>query len=126
MGGCDPGRHTFTGETCQALAREWATVIDGAVVNVLRGPAVVEDQGRSVLLRQALVVATVDLTRRLDELEPRPACDLDEFMTSAEPLFSPELRAGVGEALFDGQPSASYEDWLEDVRQTVRIIDDDA
>jgi len=45
-------------------------------------------------------------------------------MATAEPLFSAVLRAGVGDALYDGLPLASYEEWLGDVRKSARIIED--
>lgn len=124
MGGCTAERHTFIGDTCQDLAREWATVLNGGIVRVLQGPAVVENQGRSVLIRQALVITTVDLNMRLQELDLQADCDQPEFMAAAEPRFSAELRAGVGDALYDGLPPASYNDWLQDVRNVVRTIDD--
>ena len=124
VGGCTANRHTFTGDTCQDLAREWATVLDEGVVGVLRGPAAVGDQGRGVLLHQVLIITTVDMNTRLEELGLRNTCDLAEFMATAEPVFSAELRAGVGDAMYDGLPPASYEEWLADVQKTASIISD--
>jgi hypothetical protein len=124
VGGCTANRHTFISDTCQDLAREWATVLNEAVVGVLRGPAEVGNQARSVLLRQAVVISTVDLNSRLAELGLRGTCKVPEFMATAEPVFSAELRRGVGDAMYDGLPPASYEEWLTDVRKTARIIDD--
>lgn len=37
MGGCSAERHDFIGASCEALAREWATILDRAVVAVLDG-----------------------------------------------------------------------------------------
>lgn len=45
-------------------------------------------------------------------------------MAAAEPLFSDRLRAGVGGVLYSGNPPATYAEWLDGVRRTVRIIDD--
>lgn len=123
-GGCTANRHTFTSDTCQDLAREWAAVVDEGVLGVLRGPTEVAGQGRSVLLRQVVVIPTVDLNERLRELGLRGTCDPGDFMASAEPVFSAELRAGVGDAMYDGLPPASYDEWLVDVQKTVAIIED--
>jgi hypothetical protein len=124
VGGCTANRHTFISDTCEDLAREWATVLNEGVVGVLRGPAEVGNQARSVLLRQVVVISTVDLNSRLAELGLRGTCKVPEFMATAEPVFSAELRAGVGDAMYDSLPPASYEEWLADVQNTVRIIDD--
>ena len=124
VGGCDPGRHEFTSSTCQDLAKEWATVLDAAVVKILDGPEAVAEQGRSVRLRQALVITTGDMNIRMQALSLQAACDLPEFMGAAEPVFSGALRAGVGNALYDGAPTATYGEWLDDVRSVARSIDD--
>ena len=123
VGGCT-ARHTFVGSTCADLAKEWAEVLDLAVIAVLDGPDSVAEQGRSVRLRQALVITTADMNTRLQALGLKADCDLPEFIGVAEPLFSAKLRAGVGVALFDGNPAATYEEWLDDVRTVARVIDD--
>jgi hypothetical protein len=41
----------------------------------------------------------------------------------AEPEFSADLRAKVGAALFDGEPVATFDDWLADVTRTLAVID---
>lgn len=124
MGGCTAERHDFTSSTCADLAREWATVLDAAVVAVLNGPDAVGDQGRSSLIRQALVITTIDMNVRMREVGLQADCDLPEFMAAAEPLFSAEIRARVGDALYDGKPPATYDEWLQDVRKVARLIDD--
>lgn len=123
VGGCAGDRHTFTSSSCADLAREWAGEVDKAVVAILRGPKVVNNEARSSRLRQKLSVVTIDMTTRLRELALQKDCDLPEFMAIAEPMFSPELRAGVGDALYDGNPSATYEEWLDDVRSVAKMID---
>lgn len=46
-------------------------------------------------------------------------------MAAAEPLFSDRLRADAGGALYGGgNPPSTYAEWLDDVRRTVRMIDD--
>lgn len=124
VGGCTTERHGFAGSSCAGLAEEWATELDGQIVEILEGPDSVADQGRSVRIRQALVVTTVDMNTRLTELALQADCDVPEFMAAAEARFSETLRAGAGDALYDGDPSATYEEWLQDVRNVVRMIDD--
>lgn len=91
---------------------------------ILDGPDAVENQSRSVLFKQALVITTIDIQTRLTEHGLLETCDLPEFMAAAEPLFSDRLRAGAGGALYSGSPPATYSEWLDDVRRTVRMIDD--
>jgi len=124
LGGCTAQRHTFVSGTCEDLAREWAQVLDTALVAILDGPEAVEDQSRSVLMKQALVITTIDMQTRLTELGLADTCDLPEFMAAAEPSFSDELRARAGGGLYSGNPPATYAEWLDDVRSTVRMIDD--
>lgn len=124
VGGCTAERHKYTSSTCADVAREWAQVLDRAAVAVLDGPEVVAEQRRSVRLRQALVIASADMNLRIRELRLQEKCDLPEFMAAAEPVFSADLRARVGAALFDGDPIASYEDWLADVQEVARVIDE--
>ncbi len=122
-GGCTAERHRFTGPTCRDLALEWAQVLDGAVVAILAGPATFDGQARSSRLRQALVITTVDLNRRLQALNLQASCDVPEFMAAAEPRFSTTLRNNVGASLFDGSPVSTYQDWLADVGLIIRSID---
>lgn len=124
LGGCKSARHTFVSSTCEDLAREWAGVLDTALVAILDGPDAVANQGRSVLIRQALVITTIDMQTRLTEIGLKETCDSPEFMAAAEPRFSDRLRAGAGGALYEGNPPATYSEWLDDVRKVVRMIDD--
>src|SRR6478672_2519088 len=77
-GGCSPDRHTFTSSTCVALAVEWAQVVDKAVVAILDGPEVVDGNAKSVQLRQAVLLATLDVNARLRELDLQATCDVPE------------------------------------------------
>jgi len=63
------------------------------------------------------------MSTRLQELGLVESCDIPAFMAAAEPTFTAELRAKVGAGLYDGDPMASYEEWLEDVKRTLRVID---
>ena len=123
LGGCSE-RHQFTASTCDGLAREWATVLDQQIVAILNGPTD-PDLARSVRLKQAIVVVTTDMNTHLRELGFQAACDVPEFISIAEPMFSADLRARVGAALYDSKPMATYSEWLDDVRRTLNVIDAD-
>ena len=125
MGGCTIPRHTYTSSSCADLAREWAGALGPALLTVLDGPPSAGGNGRSVRLHQELVIATADLNIRLRALNLQAQCDVPEFLATAEPLFPSRLRTGVGEALYDGNPVSTYDDWLDDVRRTLGVIDDD-
>jgi hypothetical protein len=124
MGGCTTERHQFTGSTCADLAREWVTVLDPAVLAILDGPAGVNSQARSSRLKQVVVITTLDMNTRLRALDLQADCDVPEFMAVAVPLFSEKVRSGAGSALWDGNPPATFEEWLDDVSRTLRVIDD--
>jgi hypothetical protein len=121
MGGCTAERHQFTSTTCADRSREWVTILDPAVAAILDGPAGVK---RSIPLKRAVVITTVDMNTRLRELELQADCDVPEFMAVAVPLFSEKVRSGAGSALWDGDPPATFEEWLDDVARTLRVIDD--
>jgi hypothetical protein len=123
MGACDT-RHVYTGSTCAELAREWVGVLNATAGPVVTGPPTVGDQARSVRLHLAMVTSAVGVNARIRELDLARECDVPGFMAVAEPLLSPELRSGAGQAMYDGDPVASFDDWLADLRKTLRVIDD--
>jgi hypothetical protein len=124
MGGCDVPRHVYTGSTCADLAKEWVGVLNSTAGSVVTGPATVGDQAKSVRLHLAMVTSTVGVNARIRELDLAAQCDVPGFMAVAEPLLSPELRSGAGQAMYDGDPVASFEEWLVDLRKVLRVIDD--
>ena len=124
VGGCDP-RHSFTTTTCGTLAEEWGLEMDRRIVPILQDPTQDPNQAASVLLRQALVVVTSDMNTRLRSLNLAQDCEVEAFLSAAEPHLSDELKASVGDLLFDGSPRATYEEWLEDVRLVLRMIEEE-
>lgn len=122
-GGCTIERHAFVEETCDDLARAWAIVVDNLVREVIAGPESVGNQSRSVRLKQAVVISTIDVNDRLRILGSRTECDADAFLRAAEPHFSALLRAEVGRSMYDGDPVVGYQDWLADVAKSVKMID---
>jgi hypothetical protein len=125
VGGCDPGRHEYLGATCDEVAKEWAAVLDEAVLGVIDGPDSVDDEGRSVRLRQAIVITTIDADQHLESLDLAAGCNAEAFLATAEPLLSADLRTKVGGAMYDGDPLVPYEEWLADVRKVVAVIEAD-
>lgn len=59
----------------------------------------------------------------LKELGLHDSCDVPEFLDAAEAELSPQLRDGVGGALYDGVPPATYEEWKSEVTLMLGIID---
>ena len=125
LGGCTATRHEYKGTTCEEVAKEWAAVLDGAVLAVINGPASVAEQGRSVRMKQAIIITTVDADRHLESLDLAGGCDAPAFLATGEPLLSPELRSGVGGAMYDGDPLVGYQEWLDDVHKVVAVIEDE-
>lgn len=125
VGGCTATRHEYKGSTCDEVAKEWAAVLDESVLAVINGPDSVGDQGRSVLMRQAMIITTVDADQHLESLDLAGGCDAPSFLATAEPLLSPELRARVGGAMYDGEPVVGYQEWLDGVGKVVAIIEDE-
>ena len=124
VGGCEP-RHSFAARTCSGLAEEWARELDRKVTPIVRDPDQDPNQAASVLLRQALVVVTVDMSTRLRSRGLAGECDVPTFLAAAEPHFSAELKGGVGPLLFDGVPPTTYRDRLDDIRKLLRVIEEE-
>lgn len=50
-------------------------------------------------------------------------CDVPEFLGAAEAEFSPQFKEGVGEALYDGVPPATYGEWRSELTLMLGVID---
>jgi hypothetical protein len=124
-GGCTTERHEFTGSTCDDLAREWGMFVDRLVVTIVTGPDDAGGQGKSVRMKQAVVITTGDMNERMRELSLRAECDVGGVLAVAEREFSETLRGSVGGAMFDGDPAVGYDDWITDVRRSLQVIDDE-
>ena len=123
MGGCDEDQPTYTGTTCADLAREWGDEVDQRVSGVIDGPAVVDGEQKSVQQSQVLVLTSTRLSMYMDRKGVLDGCDLPEFLPIAEEQFSDKLREGVGSIIYDGDPVASYEEWLADLEKFIAVID---
>jgi hypothetical protein len=111
--------------TCDGLAGEWGTFVDKLVVAIIAGPPDVGEEGKSVRLKQAVVITTNDMNQRMRALSLESECDVDGVLRVAEPRFSAALRSGVGMAMYDGDPAVGYDEWITDVRRSLEVIDDE-
>lgn len=123
IGGCRSDLPVFQGEDCAAIGREFGAYLNDETLAIVQGPSDVDGEARSVRLKQAMTLMASLANTQLDALGLRSACDAPQFLAAAEPEFSDELRATVGDALFDGQPAATYQEWFADVERSVSVID---
>ena len=113
MGGCAADLPTFTGSTCDEIADEFGPAMDAAVLKVIHGPQNVNGERRSVRLTSANIVITTLATDRMIELGIIDDCEMPDFLDRASQGFSPELKASVGSIVYDNDPPATYNDWVE-------------
>lgn len=124
FGGCSPDRPDYTGTTCAALAAEWGRDVDQRIFAVVEGPRDADGKAKSVRNTDVLVLTSLVLTRRLDALGMRAACNMDEFWPIAQQQLSDDVKAGAGSIMWDGDPIVPFEDWLARAEEIVRMIDD--
>jgi len=125
FGGCDPDRPVFAGSTCPELAAQWGRDIDKRIVAVIRGPADQNGKAKSARNIDALVLSSMVLRMRLDELGIRASCGLDKFWPIAEQQFSGQLRSGAGAIMWDGNPVVRFDDWAARAKDIVGMIEKD-
>lgn len=125
FGGCDPDRPVYAGSTCPELAAEWGRDIDRRIVVVIRGPADANGNAKSARNVDALVLSSMVVTMRLDQLGIRASCGLNEFWPIAEQQFSADLRSGAGAIMWDSDPVVTYADWAARAKNIVGMIEND-
>jgi hypothetical protein len=123
IGGCGPERPVYSSTTCAGLAQEWATLVDERLVSIIAGDASVDGKARSVRSRDLLYLTGAVLAYRVDELGIRDTCQMEEFWPIAEATFSEAARSGAGSVLYDGNPTATWDDWVADAKRSVGVID---
>lgn len=123
MGGCDEEQPEFAATDCSGVGRELGAYLDDRTRRIIEGPDAVDGEARSVRLRQAMVLLSARANDYLRELGLHASCDVPEFLAAAEAEFSPQLRDGVGDALYDGVPPATYEEWKSELTLMLGIID---
>ncbi len=122
IGGCDNPPH-YVGTNCDALAGEWGRVVNDRVVAVIQGPAVVDDAQRSARIQRVLVLATTTLALHLGQIGLLGDCSAAAILSGAEPEFSAELRAGIAGALYDGNPTATWEQFNAEALRALSVLD---
>jgi len=116
IGGCDPDQPVFVGATCDAIAREWGPAVERLVTRVFTEPAVVDGEPRSVRIREAMSLASVRALRRIHAVDLVGQCQADAFLAIAEPAFTPAFREAIGEQLDDGDPLATWDQFVTELR----------
>jgi len=122
FGGCDPDQPVFVCTTCTEVGDEFGQQLNERVVRIIRDPAVVDGERRSVRNSSVEFLLTARANQHLRAIGIVAECGVDEFLAAAEMRFTEELRTQVGPALSEPQP-LSYADWLADLRRTLRAID---
>jgi hypothetical protein len=120
--GCD-NPPQYEGTTCAALAAEWGRVVNERVAAVIQGPAVVDDSQRSARIQRTLVLATVTLSTHMDQNGLLGECSAAEILSGARPEFSDELQAGIGSALYDDNPPATWEQFNAEALRGLSVLD---
>lgn len=123
MGGCDQQQPEFAAADCAGVGREFGVYLDDRTRQIIEGPEAVGGEARSVRLRQAMVLLSARANDYLRERRLHATCDVPEFLSAAEAEFSPQLREGVGDALYDGAPLATYDEWKSELTLTLGVID---
>ena len=124
VGGCDRDQPRFTATTCAGAGEQFGTEVDRRALAIIDGPpSPVDSHASRIMLMTFLVAARAE--QHLIASGLRGECSVDEFMAGAESRFSPDLKARVGDFLYDAPAgSYTYEDWLASLRRTVAIIED--
>lgn len=123
MGGCDEQQPSFAATDCAGVGREFGALLDDRARDIIEGPEVVDGEARSVRLRQAMALLSGRANDYLRETGLHAGCDVPEFLAAAEAEFSPQLTDGVGGALYDSAPPATYEEWRSELVLMLGVID---
>jgi hypothetical protein len=122
-GGCRSDLPVFDGTTCSEVGKEWGQVVDGSALAVIDGPAVADGQQRSARIGNELALAFVTAAGRLEQLGLVGKCNAADFLAAAQAEFIQDLKDRVGGALYDGEPVATYDQFLAVVQNAVRTLD---
>jgi hypothetical protein len=123
VGGCSSERPSFEGTTCAEVAQEWGQTVDTRVKEVIAGPETVDGKQRSSRILDVLVLAYVGATKHLEQSGQLGRCHAADFLAGAAPSFSEELKAGIGGALYDGDPVTTYGQFIAEVQNVIKTLD---
>jgi hypothetical protein len=110
----------FQADTCDELAREFATITDGAMRAVIEGPDMIADEQKSVLIKRMQTLLAVAVTEQARKSGVVGTCAMPGWLQQAEHGFSNELRESIGKAAYDGSPVIDYQAWLLELSSDLR------
>lgn len=122
IGGCDSGLPSFAGTTCEEVGAEWGQAVDTGIRAVIAEPPVVDGKQKSARISDVMVLAFVRATKHMEATGQLASCRAADFLDAATPAFSDELKAGIGAALYDGSPDATYEQFLAEVQNVIKQL----
>jgi hypothetical protein len=122
LGGCDPDRPTFVGQTCEAVGRETGKHLNDRLLVIYRGSATAGNESRAVRANHVMTVTTTLANAHLRSIGIIKECGVDEFMAAANDEFTAEFKRLAGVYLNDG-PAMTFDDWLAEWKSVVQIID---
>ena len=122
IGGCASGQPTFAGTNCEEVGAEWGQAVDTGIRAVIAEPPVVNGKQKSARINDVMVLAFVRASGQLQATGQLEACTAADFLDAATPAFSDELKQGIGAALYDGSPVASWEQFLAEVQKVIKQL----
>lgn len=113
----------FTATDCASAGAEWGAAVDRLAADVVTGPANRNGEARSVRIRTAMILPTTTLGRYLDAHGMLGSCSAAQLLAAAEPAFGDELRAGAATALYDGDPVATWQQFMDEAARVLSVFD---
>lgn len=113
----------FTAIDCATAGAQWGEAVDRLAVDVINGPATANGEARSVRIRTALILPTTTLGQYLDAHGMLGSCTAADLLAAGEPAFSDELRAGAAAAVYDGQPVATWQQFMDEAARVLSVFD---
>lgn len=123
LGGCDPDRPEFSGETCADVGEEFGRQLSERGVRIFDGPQAVDGNDRTSQLIHVVVLHIQLANKHLRDTGQAVDCDVPEFLEKAVDAFSPEFKEQVGANAFHGE-TVTFEEWLEDLKRFLVVIDE--
>lgn len=123
MGGCDEPQPSYSATDCEGVGSEFAEQVEARQTVIMDGPPAVNDESRSVRLRNAMWLVAIRANQYLRDTGVIHACDSDRLVSVTDATVSESFKARVGDYLWDSPETHTYEEWLEMVRQTLTIVD---
>lgn len=124
VGGCDADRPVFSGTTCDAVAEELGVQLNDQLLEIVNGPER-SDESKATRVRHRESLAVSLANNHLREMGLIRDCGVDGFLAVSEQQFSDEFRMVIGQYAWDGPRHGTYEEWLDQLREYLQVIDMD-